>query len=102
MRRAGPLRLIARGRLYRRIFPPKIAITAAPVIGNQMITAMRDSALLMIITVEELTFAANFVSANYFKPFAPFVAAVALYLVMSLGVEWGVRRMETLRRQRYG
>jgi polar amino acid transport system permease protein len=92
----------SRGRLYRRIILPQVAITAAPMIGNQMITAMRDSAFLMIITVKELTFAANFVSANHFMPFAPFVAAVALYLVMAFGIEWGVRRMETIRRQRYG
>lgn len=71
-------------------------------IGNQIITTMRDSALLMIITVQELTFTANFVSANFFTPFAPFAVAVALYWLMSLVVEWGVRRMAIARKLRYG
>lgn len=93
---------LSRSQLYRRIVLPQVAIKAAPVIGNQVITATRDSAFLMIITVQELTFAANFVSANHFIPFAPFAAAVALYLLMSLGVEWGVRRMAAIRKLRYG
>ncbi|GLS42846.1 amino acid ABC transporter permease [Methylobacterium brachythecii] len=93
---------LSRSLLYRRIILPQVAITAAPVIGNQVITTIRDSALLMIITVQELTFAANFVSANAFAPFAPFAAAVGLYLLMSLAIEAGVRRMERMRRVRYG
>jgi polar amino acid transport system permease protein len=93
---------LSRGQLYRRIVLPQVALTAAPVIGNQVITTIRDSALLMIITVQELTFAANFVSANHFSPFAPFAAAVGLYLLMSLVIEGGVRRMERVRRIRLG
>ncbi len=93
---------LSRSLIYRRIILPQVAITAAPVIGNQVITTIRDSALLMIITVQELTFAANFVSANHFTPFAPFAAAVGLYLLMSCVVEAGVRRMERVRKLRYG
>ncbi len=59
---------LSRSLIYRRIILPQVAITAAPVIGNQVITTIRDSALLMIITVQELTFAANFVSANISRP----------------------------------
>jgi polar amino acid transport system permease protein len=93
---------LSRAQLYRRIVLPQVALTAAPVIGNQIITTIRDSALLMVITVQELTFAANFVSASHFSPFAPFAAAVGLYLLMSLVVEEGVRRMERVRRIRLG
>lgn len=92
----------SRGQLYRRIVLPQVALEAAPVIGNQVITATRDSAFLMIITVQELTFSANFVSANHFIPFAPFAVAVGLYLLMAMAVEWGVRRMTVVRRHRYG
>jgi polar amino acid transport system permease protein len=93
---------LSRSLIYRRIILPQVAITAAPVIGNQVITTIRDSALLMIITVQELTFAANFVSANHFTPFEPFAAAVGLYLLMSFVIEAGVRRMERVRKLRYG
>jgi polar amino acid transport system permease protein len=93
---------LSRSLLYRRIILPQVAIMAAPMIGNQVITTIRDSALLMIITVQELTFSANFVSAAHFTPFAPFAAAVGLYLLMSFVVEAGVRRMERVRTVRYG
>ncbi|MGE4281655.1 MAG: amino acid ABC transporter permease [Magnetospirillum sp.] len=87
---------------YRRVILPQAVITAAPLIGNQTITAMRDSAFLMIITVQELTFTANFVSANHFSPFAPFAMAVGLYWLMSVSIEWVVGRMGIIRRSRYG
>ena len=93
---------LSRSLLYRRIVLPQVAIRSAPLIGNQIITTIRDSALLMIITVQELTFAANFVSANRFTPFAPFAAAVGLYVLMSLVIEGGVRRMDRVRRIRFG
>jgi polar amino acid transport system permease protein len=54
---------------------------------------IKDSALLMIITVEELTFAANFVSSNYFSPFAPFLLAMLLYWLMSLLTDWTIGRL---------
>lgn len=83
----------ARGTLYRRIVFPQLLAAAAPVLVNQAVMVIKDSALLMIITVEELTFAANFVSANYFSPFAPFLLAMLLYWLMSLLTDWAVGRL---------
>jgi polar amino acid transport system permease protein len=88
--------------MYRRIIIPQIATISAPLVGNQIITTMRDSALLMIITVEELTFAANFVSANFFSPFLPFAVAVLFYVLMTMLVEMAVRQMAKIRRVHYG
>lgn len=88
--------------LYRRIVFPQISIIAAPVIGNQLIVMIKDSALLMIITVQEISFVANFINANYFSPFAPFAVAMALYWGLCLIVEFGVRRSRAYGRLRYG
>jgi polar amino acid transport system permease protein len=91
-----------RALLYRRIIFPQIAVTSAPVIGNQIIVMIKDSALLMIITVQEISFVANFINANYFSPFAPFAVAMALYWGLCLIVEMAVRRMGAVGRLRYG
>ncbi|ATE62539.1 amino acid ABC transporter permease [Thauera sinica] len=88
--------------LYRRIIFPQVAITTAPLVGNQIIMVLKDSAMLMIITVKEISFAANYVSTNYFSPFAPFVLAAGLYWSVSLLVEQGVRFLSKIRSQRYG
>ncbi len=83
----------SRRKLYQRIVFPQLFSAAAPMLGNQAIMVMKDSALLMIITVEDITFAANFVSANQFSPFAPFVLAMALYWLFSLLIDFAVSRL---------
>lgn len=91
----------SRSRLYRRIILPQIMFAAAPMIGNQVIMIIKDSALLMIITVQELTFAANFVSVNFFSPFAPLAFAMLAYWLMSLVIERVVAHIGAARRLRY-
>ena len=60
-------------------------------LGNQLIQIIKDSAFLVIIAVQELTFAANSIQATYYIPFASFVCAMALYWLLCLAVEAGVR-----------
>lgn len=80
--------------LLRRIMLPQVLIAVGPVIGNQLIQLIKDSAFLFIITVPELTFAANYVQSYYFIPFESFVVSTLLYWCLCAGVEWLVRRSE--------
>ena len=80
--------------LYRRIILPQILIAAGPILGNQMITLVKNSAFLMVITIPELTFMANQVQAIYFVPFETLLVAVALYWMICSTIEWMVRGME--------
>ena len=68
--------------LYRRIILPPIFFAAAPVIGNQIIQVIKDTAFLMIIAVPELTLAASSIQSTYFVPFAAFCAAMLLYWML--------------------
>jgi len=81
-------------KLFRRIILPQVLIAVGPVIGNQLIQLIKDSAFLSIITVPELTFAANAVQSYYFVPFESFLFATLLYWALCGGVEWVVRRGE--------
>lgn len=81
-------------KLFRRIILPQVLIAVGPVIGNQLIQLIKDSAFLSIITVPELTFAANAVQSYYFVPFESFLFATLLYWALCGGVEWLVRRGE--------
>jgi polar amino acid transport system permease protein len=92
----------SQARLYGRIVLPLVALDAGPIIGNQVIVMIKDTALLMIITVQELSFVANFVSASAFAPFAPFATALLLYWVLCLAAEAGVGVIARERRRRYG
>ncbi len=73
--------------LVRRIILPPVMYAAIPMIGNQVIQIIKDSAFLTIIAVEELTHAATVIQATYFLPFASFITALLLYWVLCAGVE---------------
>jgi len=87
--------------LFRRIVLPPVILAAIPMIGNQLIQIIKDSAFLTIITVPELTHQASSIQATYFVPFAAFVTAVLLYWGLCMVVEAavaGVGRMAEARR----
>jgi polar amino acid transport system permease protein len=82
--------------LFVRIIAPQIFLAAGPVLGNQLIILIKDSAFLMIITVPELTYMANYVQSTYFVPFETFILAVVLYWGLCTLVELAVKRLEGL------
>ena len=73
--------------MYRRILLPQMVLRSGPLFGNQLICCLKDTAFLSIITVFELTAAANDVQSTYFVPMPAFVTAIALYWLVSLGIE---------------
>jgi polar amino acid transport system permease protein len=77
-------------RLFRRIILPPLLLTAGPVIGNQMIQIIKDSAFLTIIALPELTHAASSIQSRHYVPFAAFITAVVLYWGLCLIIEAGV------------
>jgi polar amino acid transport system permease protein len=79
-----------RTKLFRRIILPPLLLSAAPVIGNQMIQIIKDSAFLTIIALPELTHAASSIQSRHYVPFAAFITAVLLYWGLCLIVEAGV------------
>ena len=83
-------------RLFRRIILPPLLLTAGPVIGNQMIQIIKDSAFLTIIALPELTHAASSIQSRHYVPFAAFITAVVLYWGLCLVVEAGVRSIGRL------
>ncbi len=76
--------------LYRRIVLPPLILSAGPVVGNQVIQIIKDSAFLSIIALPELTHAASSIQSRHYVPFAAFISAVLLYWALCLLVETGV------------
>ncbi len=74
-------------KLLRRIILPQLVLNTAPVLGNQLIYILKDTSFLMIITVQDLTYAASSIQSMYFVPLEPFVIAIALYWAISMGIE---------------
>jgi polar amino acid transport system permease protein len=74
-------------RHFRRIVLPPLLLSAAPVIGNQVIQIIKDSAFLTVIALPELTHAASSIQSRHYIPFAAFITAVLLYWILCLTVE---------------
>jgi len=87
---AGAAFGFAGGRLFRRIILPGLVLSAGPVVGNQLIQIIKDSAFLTIIALPELTHAASSIQSRHYVPFAAFITAVLLYWGLCLIVEAGV------------
>ena len=82
--------------LFRRIVLPPLVLAAGPVVGNQVIQIVKDSAFLTIIALPELTHAASSIQSRRYVPFAAFIAAVLLYWAICLVIEAGVRSVGRL------
>lgn len=77
---------------YLRIVLPQLLLRTRPLIGNQLIYALKDTSFLAIITVQELTAAANALQARYFIPTQSFVVVIALYWAITLCLELAVKK----------
>jgi polar amino acid transport system permease protein len=86
--------------LYRRIILPQLTLRSAPVLGNQVIICLKDTAFLSIITVRELTAAASAVQSQYFIPFEAFIIAIGLYWITSMLIELFVARLGVVAERR--
>ena len=103
-----PPSLVEAGRAYgftglgllRRIVLPPVLISAMPLIGNQLVQIVKDSAFLTIIAVAELTHEANSIQSTYFIPLASFVVAVILYWAICLFIEGVTGRLSRLAEER--
>jgi polar amino acid transport system permease protein len=82
--------------LLRRIIFPSLILRAVPMIGNQLVQILKDSAFLVVIAVTELTHALNSVQSVHFIPFAAFITAMLLYWCICIVIEGGVALVNRL------
>ena len=73
--------------LLRRIILPPVIIDALPLLGNQLVQIVKDSAFLTVIAVTDITHRMDDIQATYFIPFAAFITAIGLYWLICLAIE---------------
>jgi len=78
---------------YFRILLPQMVLRSGPLIGNQLVGCLKDTAFLSIITIYEMTAAANALQAIYFIPMPAFIVVILAYWLISLILERLLRRM---------
>lgn len=85
---------LSRGQALRKVVVPQAVRAVIPPIGNNMIALLKDSALVSVIGVSELTLSAQRAIGATYRPFEFYILAAAFYYVINLGMEWVQRKIE--------
>ncbi len=82
----------------RFILLPQAVRNVLPALGNELIAMLKDSALVSVLGVQDITQLGKVYSASTFTFFETYSMAALLYLVMTLGlalfVRWVEQRLE--------
>ena len=78
----------------RCIILPSALRRALPAYSNEVIFMLHGSAIAGIITIVDLTGAARIINSRYYSPFEAFITAGLLYMMLSMLIVWGFRRLE--------
>lgn len=90
---SAALGLNRRQQLLRVIFPQAVRRILPPLAG-QFISTIKDSAIVSVISIQELTFQGLELMAATYLTFEIWITIAALYLVLSLVLSLGVERLE--------
>ncbi|ACA18827.1 polar amino acid ABC transporter, inner membrane subunit [Methylobacterium sp. 4-46] len=80
--------------LFRRVVAPLVARTALPGLGNVWQILLKDSALVSVTGLVELLRQAQVGAGSTRQPFTFYLAAGALYLLITSLSSWGFARAE--------
>lgn len=80
--------------IMRRVVLPQAFRIALPPYGNTLVMMLKDSSLVSTITVAEMTRQGQLIASSTFQNMTVYTLVALLYLLMSLPLVYGLRRME--------
>jgi cystine transport system permease protein len=78
----------------RRTILPQAMRVALPPLGNSFISLVKDTSLAATIQVPELFRQAQLITARTYEVFTMYIAAAAIYWLLSTGLAWLQARLE--------
>ncbi len=86
---------LSRGQQLRDVILPQALRRILPALAGQIISTIKDSAIVSVISIPELTFQGlELMSATYLT-FEVWITITALYFILTFSFSLGVRRLET-------
>jgi polar amino acid transport system permease protein len=67
---------------------------ALPAYGNEVVSLLKATALVSMITMSDITGVARDIVARTFAPYEIFIAAAIVYLALTFALQAGLRRVE--------
>jgi len=78
----------------RYVVIPQAVRNTAPPIGSNLIALLKESSIVSVIGIAELVHSAQLAISETFRPFEFYITAAALYYILNLVLEAGLRRFE--------
>jgi len=85
---------LSKGQTLRKIIVPQAVRNVVPPIGNNMIALLKDSALVSVIGVTELTLSAQLAISQTYRAFEFYVAVAVCYYIINLCLEYSLHVIE--------
>lgn len=80
---------------FRRIVLPQAFRIVIPPIGNEFIAMMKDSAMVSVMAIWELTYRAQKIGRQYFRALETFLIAAAFYWFLTVAFQFLQGKLET-------
>ncbi|MCD8351727.1 MAG: amino acid ABC transporter permease [Planctomycetaceae bacterium] len=80
--------------VMRFVILPQALANALPAIGNEFVTMIKDSSLVSVIAVSELTYRAMLVAARHYEYFTMYVGIALIYFLMTFTISRVLARLE--------
>ena len=91
---------LSRWQQMRYVILPQATVRILPPLAGQFISTVKDSAIVSVISIPELTFQGMELMAATYMVFEVWITVTVLYLVLTLALSLAVERLE-LRMRRY-
>ncbi|AOM40710.1 arginine ABC transporter permease ArtQ [Xenorhabdus hominickii] len=93
-REAGQALGLSQSRIFFRLIMPQMWRHALPGLGNQWLVLLKDTALVSLISVNDLMLQTKSIATRTQEPFTWYMIAAAIYLVITLVSQFILRRIE--------
>ncbi len=80
--------------IFRRLILPQMWRHALPGLGNQWLVLLKDTALVSLISVNDLMLQTKSIATRTQQPFTWYLIAAAIYLLVTLVSQYILRRVE--------
>lgn len=78
----------------RTVIAPQALLHGLPGLGNQLVMCLKDTSLLAVIGVTELTREGQIIIANTFRAFEVWILVALIYFAMTSVLSFAIRRAE--------
>ncbi len=91
---------LSRWRTFRHVVFPQAFRTILPPLGNDFVAMVKDSSLVSVLGVTDITQLGKVIAAGNFRYFETYNVVALLYLTMTISLSLALRRLEEKLRRR--